>query len=294
MALPLFVVLISACSADKNDYELNGGTSPLPHPTPQTGDTARLEMPELTRESHELFVVHRTAPPRSGADSVVNYAYAYDTRHYHSRWVAFRFDADTRPKSVQRKPYNIRPQYPRDPKLPLRYALPDDASFNGYDHGHLCASADRLYSRQANDQTFYLSNMSPQDNAFNAQYWSGLEQIVQRLGRDASFADTLYVVKGGTILPQSNVLKHVSSGRVPVPKFYFMALLKVKNGAYSAIGFWLEHKDYGVSGTAARMRDHVVSIAQLQRLTGINFFHNLPDAVETAVEQNAVPSAWTL
>ena len=93
--------------------------SPTPTPSPkldaqERADAARLEMPALTGENGELFIVHRVGNPH-GRDSIVNYAYAYLPQSFHSRWVAFRFDAQTRPKTVGRKDYKIKPQYPRDP-----------------------------------------------------------------------------------------------------------------------------------------------------------------------------------
>ena len=188
LALPLFILaslLLTACDGDGHNPNIQlGGDDKPSHVVLPKNDLARLEMPALKKDAHEIFVVHRTAPVRTGGDSVLNYAYAYDTSLYHTRWVAFRFDGDTRPRNVTRKAHTIRPQYPRDPKLPVQYALADDLSFKGYDHGHLCASADRLYSREANDQTFYISNMSPQDPQFNQDYWSALENHVQTLGRD--------------------------------------------------------------------------------------------------------------
>ncbi|RKV80187.1 MAG: DNA/RNA non-specific endonuclease [Alloprevotella sp.] len=272
----------------------NPSPSPaLPLNAQQREDAARMEMPLLTGENGELFIVHRVANPQ-GRDSIVNYAYAYLPQSYHSRWVAFRFDAQTRSKTVGRKNYKIKPQYPRDPKLPTDWAIPSDLPFGrGYDHGHLVASADRLFSREANDQTFYMGNMSPQLSSFNQKYWTGLESLVQDLGRNPSFADTLYVVKGGTLTPLSS-FGYAANGKMPVPHHYFMALLKVKNGVYSSIGFWVEHKNYGKNGVPREMGKHAVSISALEKLTGINFFHNLPDAVEQRVEQTLTLSSWTL
>ena len=272
--------------------------TPTPTPSPQLdtqgrADAARLEMPALTGENGELFIVHRVGNPH-GRDSIVNYAYAYLPQSFHSRWVAFRFDAQTRPKAVGRKDYKIKPQYPRDPKLSTAWAIPSDLSFGrGYDHGHLVASADRLFSREANDQTFYMGNMSPQLASFNQKYWTGLETLVQDLGRNPSFADTLYVVKGGALSPLSSY-GYAANGKMPIPHHYFMALLKVKNGVYSSIGFWMEHKNYGKIGKANEMGKHAVSVSALEKLTGINFFHNLPDNVEQRVESNLTLSVWGL
>ena len=220
----------------------NPGGGPLP--TTGTAVLSRLETPAT--KSGNLVVSHWSV---EGGDSVMTYCLEYDPVKHHSRWVAFRFDGRTRANSVERKKYDILPQYPEDPKLNGQNAIEDDARFNGYDHGHLCASADRLYSRTANDNTFYMTNMSPQIGRFNQYYWVVLEGLVQDLGKSgkygANFADTLYVVKGGTIDNADQILGYACSNRMPVPKYYYMALLRVKNGAYSSIAFWMEHKDYG-------------------------------------------------
>ncbi|MFW5582266.1 MAG: DNA/RNA non-specific endonuclease, partial [Bacteroidales bacterium] len=174
----------------------NPGGGPLL--TTETAVRLRLETPAT--KSGNVFISHWSV---EDGDSVMTYCLEYDPVKHHSRWVAFRFDGRTRAKEVQRKDREILPQYPEDPKLNGQNAIEDDARFNGYDHGHLCASADRLYSRTANDNTFYMTNMSPQIWSFNQNYWVVLEGLVQNLGRSekngAYFADTLYVVKGGTI-----------------------------------------------------------------------------------------------
>ena len=165
----------------------------------------------------------------------------------------------------------------------------------------LVASADRLFLRLANDQTFYMSNISPQIHSFNAPYWSKLEAIVQNHGRNTSFADTLYVVKGGYIDDESDLLGYEMRGngkRVAVPGHYFMALLRIKGKTYNSIAFWIEHKDYGytedyeVPKTVFQDNHQVVSVDELERLTGIDFFHNLPDDVEQKVEAEYSEGLW--
>lgn len=290
--LPLFL-LFSACAFvacgddDDNDFWATGGSSNTQPVLPATGaEQHRLEVPEMLPGND--FIAHYDG-------NVMTYCLEYDRSKWHSRWVAFRFDSQTRPKKVSRKDYNIRPQYPADPKLPSAVAIPSDASFNGYQHGHLCASADRLYSRTANDQTFYMTNMSPMIGNFNSGYWATLEGLVQSLGRNVNFSDTLYVVKGGTI--QDGMFSNrVASSRIVVPKYYYMALLRYRGGTYSAIAFWMEHKDYGNNfnnqANSSTMRQHAVSVDELEEKTDINFFHNLPDAVEVQVERQCAPSEW--
>ncbi len=292
--LTLAAVLVTAasCSKDDNDDIIFGGGESSGS-VANNQYTHRLEVPRL--KAGNIFIHHST---KFGKDSVMNYCLEYDKSQYHSRWVAFRFDGITRQKNVSRKDYDIKPQYPADPKLPENIALEDDARFNGntgwYDHGHLCASADRLFSREGNDQTFYMTNMSPQNGKFNSSYWSAFEQHVQDKGRDKNFSDTLYVCKGGTIDDEDNIIGYVANSRMAIPKYYFMALLKVKNDTYSAIAFYMEHKNYGYSPSRSEMAEKAMRIDQLEELTGIDFFHNLPDAIEAKVESFYSTSAWGL
>ena len=172
--------------------------------------------------------------------------------------------------------------YPND------FFLPDDMQFSadpykssGYDHGHICPSADRLSSEEVNAQTFFLSNMQPQTHSFNAGIWARMETQVRQW---ADIFDTLYVVKGGTIDADDQIITYISneSETIPVPRYFFMGLLGKSPTGYSALGFWVEHKD-GYS-TRVPLSDFVVNISDLQQLTGIDFFHNLPDDIEQEVE----------
>ena len=83
-----------------------------------------------------------------------------------------------------------------------------------------------------------------------------------------------------------------------MPKYYFAAVLaESANKTYQAIGFWMEHKNYGYSGdsyaTASMMKEHAMSIDNLEKLTGIDFFCNLPNALENNVEASYSEGAWS-
>ena len=92
LALPLFILaslLLTACDGHNPNIQLGGDDKPS-HVVLPKNDLARLEMPALKKDAHEIFVVHRTAPVRTGGDSVLNYAYAYDTSLYHPPSVSSR------------------------------------------------------------------------------------------------------------------------------------------------------------------------------------------------------------
>ena len=160
-----------------------------------------------------------------------------------------------------------------------------------YEKGHICGSADRFYDQTANDQTFYMTNMQPQVANFNEKIWSDMEIKVRGW---ASSADTLYVCKGGTIDSNDKIVDHTKSGFI-VPRYFFMAVLAKNSLGYKAMGFWIEHLD--VDQRSKGVTSFVVNIDDLEQKTGIDFFCNLPDNVESKVEGLSVDKvkiAWGL
>lgn len=250
-----------------------------------------METPRTLTDGSTVVISHDVT---INGRKVVTYELEYDKNKYHSRWVAFRFDGDTRGRTVGRSDE----PFADDPSLSSSLHIGSNGFSREYNRGHLCASADRLYNREANVQTFYMSNMSPQLASFNQAYWVTLENLVQNLGRDASFSDTLYVVKGGTIRDDQikGYVARSNGKQVAVPKYYYMALLKVKNGVYSSIAFWMEHKEYGYDyqhqAPLSEIRKTAVTVNELEQKTGIDFFPNLPDAAEEMIENQKVESAW--
>jgi len=286
------VIITIISGKEKAEFTLKqlagNGSNPDPDPDPDpekpSGYAGRIEIPKLLGGSMHPFITHTST---ENGKEVIAYSYEYDCTKLHSRWVAFTFSTATPDKNVGRTG-NFR----ADPKLPSAYQLDDKAYSNsGYSRGHLVASGDRQYSKTANGLTFYMSNMSPQiQNGFNGGIWLNLENKVQSLGSISNPNDTLYVVKGGTI-KDDQIKEFIVKGsqRIAVPKHYFMALLSLKNGAYKAIGFWFDHKAYNSSVSYASC---AVSIDDLEQKTGIDFFHNLPDAIEEQVESNFSKNDW--
>ena len=246
----------------------------------------RIEVPRLSKEvvdKKAAFVVHY-APDNYG-DSRLNYSLEYNYASHHSRWIAFTFYDKTAERNTSRP--NLDPFNP-DPKLAEWTDNFSDYRGSGYDRGHIMASADRLYSRTANEQTFYYSNITPQVNSFNAGIWLELEGAVRAWGRSNTFRDTLYVVKGGTIR-DDQVTGTIGESKIVVPKYNYMAILSKKADTYKSIAFWFENKKYPEPYV---LKNHAMSVEELEELTGIDFFHNLPDEIESVVEKQKNISDW--
>ena len=227
-----------------------------------------LEAPALAGGSNNYYITHK-------ANNVVNYSLEYDIDKRHPRFVCFSFDDITSETAVKRTD-----AWKWDPMIPQKYSTESMFKNSGYDRGHLVASHDRVYSREANMQTFYYSNMSPQLPNFNQKYWSKLEQQVQSWGRNKKFRDVLYVAKGGTIR-DDQVENTKVQGRIVVPKYYWMAMVVKKGDTYHGLAFWLEHKEWDMK---TPMMTVALSIDELEKKLGIDLFHNFPDDIEKKFE----------
>ena len=267
-----------------------------------TATAQRLEMPRLNNGGN-LFVVH-TLP-----NGTVNYCMEYDCDKLAARWTAYQWYTGFCSNESNWNRNNWKTgttfngyggkgdPFQPDPLIPREYqtTLEDHVS-NGHDRGHMLGSADRLNSKEANGQTFYLSNMHPQLAGFNQRgIWYTLEERLRKMYDKTSFRDTLYVVKGGTIDQSNYTYTKGQSGRnLLTPKYFFMALLcknkQASQGGYKAIAFWMEHK----ANTATSVAEYAISIDELEKKTGIDFFCNLPDDIEEVVEKNMIPSTWGL
>ena len=250
-----------------------------------TKDSYRIEVPRLSKDfvtDKAAFVVHYTED--NVGETTLNYSLEYNYAAQHTRWVAFTFYDKTSERNTKRSN-----AWSTDPYL-LEYTdNAYDYRGSGFDRGHLVASADRLYSIPANEQTFYYSNMSPQIHSFNGGIWASLEGKVQEWGALSAIRDTLYVAKGGTIAHHQVMDKTIGDNKIVIPKHYFMALLAKKGPIYKSIAFMFEHKSYG---SGYNMGDYAISVEELEKETGIDFFHNLPDSIECVVEKQKNLADW--
>lgn len=262
------------------------GSNPVPDPEKPSGYASMLEIPALKGGSMNQFITHTTK--RNGKD-YPTYSLEYSYKYKHSYWIAYRFDNTTGGNVGRNEAYKP------DPELPSQYATKhNDYTNSGYTRGHLCASSDRQYSKEANQQTFYMSNISPQSgNGFNqsGSAWNTGEDKVQAWGYNISRStDTLYVVKGGTI--GEGMIKGYIKNEIAIPKYFFMAVLFRSGDNYKAIGFYMPHENLKDDPDKKDPKKYLMSIDALEQETGIDFFHNLPDNIENTVEATYNVNDW--
>ena len=276
-------------STDKNNTNKNVATDKMP--TVVKNAINGLEFPKLKSNGTSYAIVHM-----DNTTGMVNFSTEWDDDMKSQRWSCYTFNTSNTASNVDRwKPAQGERQYPWDTDLQEQWGITDftedpTPTKQGFDHGHICPSADRLYSTEANKQTFYLTNMQPQYKKFNAGVWDKMEERVRRWIALSPVSDTLFVCKGGTIDNEAYILKRISN-KLIVPKYFYMALLYKAPSGYKAIAFWAENLDEDKSNDD--LRNYVISIDDLEQRTGIDFFCNLPDDIENKVESNSYTQSWT-
>ena len=152
-----------------------------------------------------------------------------------------------------------------DPQLPLdeRAELSDYAR-SGYDRGHMAPSGD-MPTEVAQQESFSLANMVPQDPRNNQTLWQAIEEATRA---EAEHDGELYVVTGP--LFEGQALERIN-GRVLVPTAVFKAIYNpaIRQGAAY------------VTPNAPGMEYQTLSIADLEKRSGINLFPAVPRSVKS-------------
>lgn len=272
----------------------------------------RLEYPHISTDANSMVIVHATTQYGISLSLELNKSLRAN------RWSCFTMHNGVPNNNAGRGSWTSESLAPSsaqvesdeytDGKYTTSTNNLDGSSTVLFSRGHICASEDRQSSRAQNDHTFITSNCHPQYQQHNGGLWQRIENKVQSWGYDNSFRDTLYVCKGATIadvtldnttvsgtIPYSEVKTKFGvtlTGTLTIPRYWYMAVLCLKNGSYHAMAFWSEQINSSCSSTT--VRSCMITIDELERRTGIDFFCNLPDDVESSVESTLETSFWNV
>ncbi len=209
--------------------------------------------------------------PTSTTEQLVRHKYytlSYSEAHEQPEWVAYEL------KSSHVREHDFkRPYFEVDAKVKTKSAHWRNYKKSGYDRGHLCPAADRSFDRNAYNETFLTSNISPQLHSFNSGVWNDLEKKVRDwLRKDKQ----LFVVTGPVF---KKIDKTIGSEKVPVPTHFYKIILKYNEGKPKCIAFLIEHKLANKS-----YKNYTVTVDELEGLLGIDFFPALDDVLEAKLE----------
>ncbi len=163
----------------------------------------------------------------------------------------------------------------KDPLIKQNMSDSVDYWNSGYDRGHMAASADFKWNKKALSESYFYSNIIPQNRGLNHNSWNKLEMQVREWAIDNS---ELIVITGPIL---SNNLSKIQQGsfKVSIPDYVYKIVLDYFLPTYKAIAFLYPNKD-----VPYELEKHVVSIDSIEKLTGIDFFPKLEDSLENRLE----------
>ena len=173
--------------------------------------------------------------------------------------------------------------YP-DPQVKGDPVITKDYSNSGYDRGHMAPAADMKWSEKAMRESFYMTNICPQNQSLNRGDWNDLEE----LARDWAYKyNEVFIACGPIVTDPHHTIGQTR--KIVVPSAFYKVFLRKKGSTWSCIGFVFPNQ----SGSRPLMT-YVMSINEIEQMTGIDFFYHLPDEIEDSIENNDSFADWTI
>lgn len=223
--------------------------------------------PKLTVKCPEQIIIRK------------GYALSYNQITKNANWVAWHLTREHTdgPWSRDGIPYMV-----DDEVKGAKQTLDDWYNTNlPIDHGHMCPAGDNKWDKEAMEQTFYLTNMCPQNSRLNNGDWKYLEERCRGWARH--YGD-IYIVCGPIFY--SSKYKTIGEGKVGVPDAFYKVVLYLGKKP-KALGFI-----YPNNGKSNKIQNYVTTVDDVESKTGIDFFYNLPDDVEDRVESISNYNKW--
>ncbi|MDJ1498502.1 DNA/RNA non-specific endonuclease [Cytophagaceae bacterium DM2B3-1] len=205
------------------------------------------------------------------------YALGYSEKYEQPAWVSYRLTSSMVTGNNKRED-NFRP----DPDVSTGSAVPEDYRGSGYDRGHLAPVADFRASAKWMDETFFMSNMSPQLHEFNAGIWEKLESKARGWARHNK---VIYITSGPIL--KSGLPTIGRYNKVAIPEYYYKVIYDIREPEVKAIGFMFRNE-----GTKKPLQSFAMSVDEVERRTGLDFFPQLPDELEKKLEGSFNASQW--
>lgn len=231
---------------------------------PKNEIQAKLEIPAFSKS--EDIVSH------------IGFTASYNHEMLIPNWVAYELTAEECEGTLKGKE-----SFCWDPELkgrqPNREDYKNDAQ---WDRGHMAPKADMKWSVQAYEESYFLSNVCPQNRSFNSGSWVSTEKFARRIARKYGRA---YIVCGPIVtMRQYGTL---GTPKIVIPDAFFKAVLIKKETSYSAIAFIMQNKP-----VTQDLKGCSMSVDKLEAIIGIDLFCNLRSSIQKEIESIVTYSDW--
>lgn len=272
--LLIFVLLFCGCS---------GGSIPKAGPviSQSAPSQSRAEIPSNRAKPKNEIQAKLEIPAFSESEDIVShigFTASYNHEMLIPNWVAYELTAEECEGTLKGKE-----SFCWDPELKGRQPNREDYKNEAqWDRGHMAPKADMKWSVQAYEESYFLSNVCPQNRSFNSGSWASTEKFARRIARKYGRA---YIVCGPIVTMQQ--YGTLGTPKIIIPDAFFKAVLIKKETSYSAIAFIMQNKP-----ETQDLKGCSMSVDKLEAIVGIDLFCNLKSSIQKEIESTVTYSDW--
>ena len=257
---------------------------------PQTADgfydaSATAKKSQNTQKAKVVTMYEQPAPLKDRPEQILHktgFTISYNRETKTPNWVAWHLTSSHTNGSFQRK----QEIFQEDMEVKAPRATDNDYYNSRFDRGHMCPAGDNKNNEQAMNESFMMTNVCPQDHDLNSGWWNDLENKCREW---ACNEGDLYIVAGPIYdTPSPKRIGKRKNVRVSVPDRFFKVVLMMGESP-KAIGFIVPNLDLHES-----LSKYAVPVDRVEKVTGLDFYPNLPDGLERRVERECKPADWKL
>ncbi|MBR6084178.1 MAG: DNA/RNA non-specific endonuclease [Spirochaetales bacterium] len=244
---------------------------------PQIAETVKVSNPITSNRIEGLEI------PRyiKGHEVVrhTGYTLSWNEKYLVADWVAYELTDE----ELDTKQYSRSEDFRPDENVRKSSQLSDYKN-SGYSRGHLAPAQDFKWSENAMSETFYLTNMVPQTQNYNGGIWLRAENATRDAAR---ITGVVYVVTGPVLT--DGPFETIGENKVAIPKQCYKALLVIDDeGNVHTIAISIPQN----AGKKEALSKYVMTVDALEELTGLDFFYELDDSIESAAEATYDLDYW--
>ncbi len=244
------------------------------------------------RTGHEVLItedesgeIKKSFLPESTTGEVIRHKYytlSYDESHEQAEWVAYKLTK----RSLQLPNVKRAREFRTDKAVSTQSARHNDYTRSGFTRGHMAPAGDMAFCKEAMQESFFMSNMSPQTKECNGGIWRELEEATRDWGYDNK---EVYIVTG-PVLSKGHILKKIGRNKVSVPDLFYKIILDNKAPDIKAIAFLIPNER-----SEKPLSEYAVTIDKVEEITGIDFFADYLDSdLENILESQFGISDWRI
>jgi endonuclease G len=203
------------------------------------------------------------------------YTLSYNEGYELASWAAYQLSSDQARANMA-----FKEKYDEDPLVSTGSASVKDYKDAGFIMGQLVPPEDMLVNQTAAMETFYTSNTVPHKPVFSKNIWKKLESLIREWAKEGN---TLYIATGPVL--SDAPFGTFGPNKISIPERYYKVVLDVRGER--AIGFIFRN-----NVSTGQLKSFALSVDELEKITGIDFFPSLADEMENKLESSSDFTKW--